>query len=66
MLQLRVDELLKERNKSIYWLSSETDITYPSMLKIVKRQTNAIKLDNLANICKALNCSPAELFEEVN
>ena len=50
-----IDLKLQELGKSRYWLSKETNITYPNITKICNNQTESIKFSSLENICKALN-----------
>ena len=57
-----IDLKLKELDKSRYWLSKETNITYPNIIKICNNQTESIKFSSLESICKALNCTLNDLF----
>ena len=57
-----IDLKLQELGKSRYWLSKETNITYPNITKICNNQTESIKFSSLDNICKALNCTLNALF----
>ena len=57
-----IDLKLQELNKSRYWLSKETNITYPNIIKICNNQTESIKFSSLESICKALNCTLNDLF----
>ena len=57
-----IDLKLQELSKSRYWLSKETNITYPNIIKICNNQTESIKFSSLESICKALNCTLNDLF----
>lgn len=57
-----IDLKLQELGKSRYWLSKETNITYPNIIKICNNQTESIKFYSLESICKALNCTLNDLF----
>ena len=55
MINLRVKEILEERDKSIYWLANETNLTYPTLYRIANQQTDGIQFHTLEEIMKALN-----------
>ena len=57
-----IDLKLQELGKSRYWVSKETNITYPNIIKICNNQTESIKFSSLESICKALNCTLNDLF----
>ncbi|WP_252225305.1 MULTISPECIES: helix-turn-helix transcriptional regulator [unclassified Clostridium] len=60
---INIENLLKESNKSLYWLSKETNIPYPTLHKITKNKTESIKFDFIKLICEALNCTPNDIFK---
>lgn len=62
MLALRVNEILKEQNKTAYWLSKQTGISSNNILKICNGETGTIRLDTAEKICNALNCTVESLF----
>lgn len=62
MLSLRINEILKEQNKTPYWLGKQTGISQNNIGKICNGETSTIRFDTLEKICKALNCSINELF----
>ena len=62
MIKYRVDEILKEQDKTAYWLAKETSISYPTIDSIVKNTARGVKFDILDKICKALNKGPGEIF----
>ncbi len=55
MIKLKVTQLLEEKDKSIYWLSKETGLTYPGLLKLVKNETASIHFETLEKIMSALD-----------
>lgn len=63
MIKLRVLELLKENNKSKYWLYIQLGMSYQNFNKMVNNETKSIRYENIETICRLLNCSPNELFE---
>ncbi len=62
-MKIILNEILQSKNKSLYWLSNETNIRYATLHKIVKGQTVSIKFDNLEKICIALNCTPNDILK---
>lgn len=57
----RIKEVLKEKNKSGYWLAQETEITYNSINRYVNNKTEP-SLTALFRIAEALKCNPKELI----
>lgn len=62
MLSLKIDKILEQKNKTMYWLSKQTGISSNNILKICNGETNTIRFDTLEKICKALDCSINDLF----
>ncbi|WP_129408103.1 helix-turn-helix domain-containing protein [Marinitoga lauensis] len=54
MIKHKVKKLLKERDKSLYWLSQKTGLSYPNLHKLIKNDTHSINFDTLDKIMKAL------------
>lgn len=61
-----LNELLEKKGKSLYWLAKETGISYPTLHKINKNETDGIKFSILELICKALDCKIEQLLEFVS
>ena len=55
-------KILQDQNKTMYWLAQETKMKYQSIHNLANNKTESIKFENMANICKALNCTPNDLF----
>ena len=62
MIHVRLDELLKERGRSLYWLARETGIPEGSLRKIRRGETTEISFRVLEALCEALGCEPGELI----
>ena len=62
-MKLRIDEILKEKGKTKYWLYIQLGLSYQNFNKIINNQTKAIKFDNLKAICDILECTPNDLFD---
>ena len=63
-MHFRIDEILKEKGKTRYWLYMKLGLSYQNFNKLVNNQTNGIKFENLKALCDILNCTPNELFED--
>lgn len=63
MLILKIDELLKQKEKTRYWLSKQCDISQNNIAKICNNETTSIKFDTIEKICKALDCTLNDLVE---
>ena len=63
MLTLRINEILKQQGKTVYWLGKQTGISQNNISKICNCETSTIRFENLEKICKVLNCSINEVFK---
>lgn len=64
IMHFRIDDILKERGKTRYWLYMQLGLSYQNFKKIVENKTSAIKFENLKAICDILECTPNDLFYE--
>ncbi|QTL97405.1 helix-turn-helix domain-containing protein [Iocasia frigidifontis] len=55
MIKVKVKDILSQKNRSIYWLSSNTNLTYPTLYRMVNQQTEGIQFHTLEEVMKALN-----------
>lgn len=62
MIKLRVKELLRERDRSLYWLRNQTGIRYATLLNMRRGKTARVDLSALEALCRALECEPGELL----
>lgn len=60
---LKLKDLLEQKQKSVYWLKHETNISHATIYKMVNNETKMISFDNLEKICIALDCTPNDIFE---
>ena len=61
-MKLYIKEILAKKDLSVYWLQKETGISQPTIYKIANNQTKMITFDNLELLCKALDCTPNDIF----
>lgn len=62
MITVNLAQILKQNNKTVYWLSKETGISQNGLGRIAKNQTTSINFDTLAKICRALNCEISDIL----
>ena len=63
-MHLRIDEILKEKGKTKYWLYIQLGLSYQNFNRIINNETKSIKFENLRAICDILECTPNDLFSE--
>ncbi|HBF0595770.1 TPA: helix-turn-helix domain-containing protein [Clostridioides difficile] len=61
-MNIQINELLKSKGKSKYWLSKQTGMTQQNMGKLASGQTTSIKFELLEKICLALECTPNDVL----
>lgn len=63
MIRVELTKLLRER--SLYWLSQETGIRWPTIAALAKGNLKRIDFEALDSICEALECQPGDLLIRV-
>ena len=66
MIQIRLDELLKERGRTFYWLAKETGISHTTLWRLKKDRAVGINFATLERISLVLNCQPGDMLRLVN
>lgn len=61
-INVKINELLEEKQKTRYWLAKEIGMTHQNLTKLANNQTESIKFDNLEKICDILECSPNDIL----
>ncbi|MGI9068551.1 MAG: helix-turn-helix domain-containing protein [Pyrinomonadaceae bacterium] len=62
MIKIRLNDILEEQGKTLYWLSQETGIRYASLWQMSRDEVSLLSLKNLDTICTALNVKPGDLL----
>lgn len=62
MVYLRVDEVLKEKNKSKYWFIKNMEGGYKALNSMINNETSSIHFDTIDKICEILECEPGEIL----
>jgi len=65
MLRLRVRDLLKERDWTVYRLAKESGITFNQAYRIARPdgRFNRIERVTLEKVCRALGVEPGDIFK---
>ena len=63
MLYFKIEELLKIKNKSKYWLCQKMNITSHNFNRVIRGETNSISFKYLEELCKYLDCTLDELIQ---
>jgi putative transcriptional regulator len=65
MIKFRLNELLEEREQTLYWLWKQTGIRYATVWQMGKGEVARLNVDALDRICEALECQPGDLLVRV-
>ena len=63
IIEVRIDELLKDKERSFYWLSKQTQISHTTLWRLKKRKALGINFATLEKICQALECVPGDVLK---
>lgn len=63
MVVFNIEELLKKKNKSKYWLCQHMNITSRNLNRIIYGETSSISFKYLEDFCKFLDCSLEDLID---
>ena len=64
-IHTRLDEILEQKEKSLYWLQKETGISYSALHKLRKDRARSMDYEVLEKICAVLDCEPGDLIVRV-
>jgi len=62
MVYLNIEELLKKRKKTKYWLVNNMQSDYQTINAMINNETKGIKFNTIEKLCDLLECTPNELF----
>ncbi len=63
MIRLRLEEILRQKGRTKYWLYKQMGMSYQNFNRMILNETKSIKYTNLEALCQILECSPSDLFE---
>jgi putative transcriptional regulator len=59
----KIEEVLRQREQSLYWLSRTTGISYTTLWRLTKDRAVGMNFATLEKMCVALDCRPGDLIE---
>jgi len=65
MVKIKIKKLLNKKDKSLYWLSNNANLTYTALHRIANHKTEGIKFHTLEEIMKALNITDFNEIMEI-
>lgn len=66
MIVINLDELLKQQQRTFYWLAKETGISHTTLWRLKKDKALGINFETLEKICVALSCKPGDVLTRVD
>jgi putative transcriptional regulator len=66
MIEIHIDELLKNRVLSFYRLSKETGISHTTLWRLKKGKARGINFETLEKLCETLKCQPGDVLSHIN
>ena len=66
MLKNNLSVIMGAKRIKIYELEKISGISRSTITRLYYNQTNTVSFNTIENICKALNCTPGDLFEVVD
>ena len=63
MIHFHIEELLKKKQKTKYWLCKNMDITTRNLNRVIRGETSSISFKYLEELCQYLDCTLDELIE---
>jgi DNA-binding Xre family transcriptional regulator len=61
-VKLSLEKILKDRDKTMYALAKEEQISYATIHKMTKGEIKSVDAEILMKICRNLNCTPNDVF----
>jgi putative transcriptional regulator len=62
VIKIRIDELLKEHERTFYWLAKETGVSHTTLWRLKKDRAQGITFNTLERVCTALACQPGDVL----
>jgi putative transcriptional regulator len=66
MIEVRIGQLLKTRERTFYWLAKETGISHTTLWRLKKGKALGINFITLEKLCATLDCQPGDIFMVIN
>ena len=65
MIKIRLNELLKSKGRTLYWLAKQAGVRYATIWNLSRGKVGRLNIDALDRICEALDCQPGDLLVRV-
>jgi putative transcriptional regulator len=65
MIKIRLNEVLAEREQTLYWLWKQTGVRWATIWQIGNGEVARLNLDALDRICEVLECQPGDLLVRI-
>lgn len=62
-IKIKIADILQSKNKTAFWLSKETKISYDNLKKLIDNKTVSIRFANLETICNVLEVDIKDILE---
>jgi putative transcriptional regulator len=62
MIHIRLNELLEQKGRTLYWLSQQSGVRYATIWNLSRGEVGRLSIDALDRICEALDCQPGDLL----
>ncbi|HEY6120132.1 MAG TPA: helix-turn-helix transcriptional regulator [Pyrinomonadaceae bacterium] len=66
MIAIHIDQLLKQRGRTFYWLAKDTGISHTTLWRLKKDKALGINFETLEKLCLALKCQPGDVLSLTN
>ena len=66
MIEVRIDQQLKARGRTFYWLAKETGISHTTLWRLKKGKALGINFITLEKLCETLDCQPGDVLTFMN
>ena len=66
MIDVCIDQLLKARGRTFYWLAKQTGISHTTLWRLKKDKAQGINFITLDKLCETLKCQPGDMFTFIN
>ena len=65
MIKILLNEMLKGKGRTLYWLAKQSDVRYATIWNMSRGEVGRLNIEALDRICAALDCQPGDLLTRV-
>ncbi|PYS99156.1 MAG: Cro/Cl family transcriptional regulator [Acidobacteria bacterium] len=62
-IKFRIEEILRKREQSLYWLAQTTGVSYTTLWRLTKDRSVGVNFATLEKLCSALRCGPGDILQ---